>query len=167
MSERITGLSHASFFCNTPVQFQEMLDFYTDKLGFTPQFTLAFDEGIIETYRSMGYHVDARPGDVWIAYLKVAERQFVELFNLGGAFGVEHSFKHVCYLVDDLKQAARELLERGVPVQENPGPSGRPYLPDKEYEPGACGSYICFIRDPAGNDIELMQYTAQSKQRGG
>ena len=167
MPEHITGLSHASFFCNTPQQFREMLDFYTDKLGFAPQFTLSFDENIIGVYRSMGYTVSAQPGDVWIAYLKVAERQFVELFNMGGVFGAGHSFKHVCYLVDDLKQAAAELLEKGVCVREKLGPSGKPYELGREYEPGACGSYICFIQDPAGNEIELMQYTPQSKQLGG
>ena len=167
MNEHIKGLTHASFFCNTPDQFREMTAFYSEKLGFPLQFTLPYDEGVIQYYQSVGFPMNAKPGDVWIAYYKVCDRQFMELFNMGGNFGEEHSAKHVCFIVEDLKVAAKELVEKDVEVWKLPKDYGVPYDLEQEDIPGACGSYVCFIQDPAGNDIELMQYTANSKQLGG
>jgi hypothetical protein len=36
--------------------------------------------------------------------------------------------------------------------------------PYQDYPLGMCGSRCAFIRDPEGNDIELMQFTEKSMQ---
>ncbi len=165
MSEPIKGLTHVSYFCGTPDKFKEMLDFYVDKLGFAPKFTLDFDVGVIDNYRQAGYAVEAAPGDTWIAYVEICPGQFVELFNMGGPFQGDNSVKHVCYTVEDIRTAIEELLDRGVEVWEGPKSLGKPYDLGEPHSPGACGSYTCFLEDPAGNEVELMEYTDRSLQR--
>lgn len=167
MSEHIKALTHVSYFCSTPALFREMISFYRDILGFQPKFTLQYSAQILEAYRAAGHRMTAVPGDVWIAYLEIAPGQFVEFFNCGSSNEGISSVQHVCYVVKSLKDAAAELIAKGVRVGKAPIRFGVAYDPNVEHEQGACGSYTCFMQDPAGNDIELMEYTKDSMQIGG
>jgi catechol 2,3-dioxygenase-like lactoylglutathione lyase family enzyme len=52
------------------------------------------------------------------------------------------SKRHVCFLVDDVAVAKAELAERSIPIEE---------------ENVAEGLHRIFVRDPAGNRIEIGQ----------
>lgn len=116
--------------------FDVSLPFYSEILGFKEAFWL--------------YHDDGTP---WIAYLHVAGRQFVELSRHRDASGYATTagYDHVCFEVDDVESWHRRLAPTGC------------VIPDS-LKTGKDGSIQLWIKDPDGNRIELMQYTAESKQ---
>ena len=149
MQNYIRGITHCSFYCN---DFEKMLHFYRDILEIPAIFTLRNEDG-----------------SVWLTYLKVSERQFIELFN--DSYAPEHkwgeySFSHVSLLVEDIFEAVRTLESKGVLITKGPKAYGNflrvPFAVD--HEVGACGSYTAWVQDPEGNEIELMQYTPMSMQ---
>lgn len=149
MAIKYESLGHPALLCN---DYPAMLDFYTNKLGFPKLFDL--------------YHDD---GSLWLTYIKIARGQFVELFDSKHAYKEnaqkERSFEHFCLEVDDLAAAIRFFKGNGVEVYWGPVDMGvKAEEPFEEHGPGACGSLCAFIRDPEGNDIELMQFTSESKQ---
>lgn len=113
----------------------ESLKFYCDILGFREAFRLE------------------RDGKVWIVYLQVAKETFIELFpdpefsrapNQG-------SYHHLCLEVGDLHEAVDELRRRGLKVEGEP-------------QRGQDLNWQFWIKDPDGNDIELMQISPESPQ---
>lgn len=149
MKNYIGGITHCSFYCN---DYEKMLHFYRNILELPAIFTLRNEDGT-----------------PWLTYLKVAERQFIELFNdhyEPSAKWGEYSFSHMSLLVADIFEAVRTLEAKGVLITKGPRAEGKflrvPYICDNE--PGACGSMTAWIQDPEGNEIELMQYTPVSMQ---
>ncbi len=115
--------------------FDRALAFYRDTLGFPEAFRLYNDQG-----------------QLWIVYLHVGGRQFVELSLAQeeppkGSFT---GFHHLCFEVDDIQAWYEKLRPLGCVTAD-------PKL-------GRDGSWQIWIRDPDGNPIELMQYTADSRQ---
>lgn len=149
MKNTLRGITHCSFYCN---DYEKMLHFYRDVLEIPAIFTLRNEDG-----------------SVWLTYLKVAERQFIELFNepyeARDKWG-EYSFTHLSLMVEDIFEAVRTLESKGVLITKGPKANGKflrvPYIAD--HEVGACGSYTAWVQDPEGNEIELMQYTPVSMQ---
>jgi catechol 2,3-dioxygenase-like lactoylglutathione lyase family enzyme len=130
----ITGLTHAAV---RVTSISESLEFYCELLGLPEQFRLTRDNG-----------------DPWLIYLKVAERQFIELFP--GAAGPHTDpagagVVHVCLEVDDIQATYKEFTARGLST------NGEPKL-------GADGSWQFWTADPDGNPIEFHQFTPESKQ---
>lgn len=114
--------------------------------------TLAFYEllGIRESFR-----FDHDDGSLMLAYLHVAGDRFVEVFPGGtppGGTSGEGSFMHLCLLTDDLEGEAGRLREYGVEIFRGP-------------LIGLDGNAQAWIRDPDGNEIELMQLSDGSPQR--
>ena len=146
---KINGLTHCSFRTN---HFDEMVHFYRDILELPHLFTLRNEDG-----------------SVWIEYLKVAPREFIELFNeryTGDNNWRNRAHQHICLMVEDIVEAARSLEAKGVmichgPIMENP-PYRIPY--EIDHSRGKCNSYGFFVHDPEGNEIEFMQYTDESLQ---
>ncbi len=146
---KIERISHAALRCN---KFEETLKFYRDTLGLPHAFTLRNEDG-----------------SVWISYLQIAPRQFIELFNetySGDNAWADRGHHHLCIIVKDIEEAARALEDKGVmitkgPIAENP-PYRIPYAVNHSI--GKCNSYGFFIHDPEGNEIEIMQYTDKSLQ---
>lgn len=133
----IIGLTHAAV---RVTDIKKSLEFYTGLLGLPEQFRLSHDNG-----------------DPWLVYLKVAERQFIELFP--GANG-PHSkpesaaVVHICLEVDDIQATYKELTGRGLVA------NGEPILAADE-------SWQFWTADPDGNPIEFHQFTAKSRQQTG
>lgn len=138
----ITRLAHV---CLKTSQFDAMVRFYRDTLQLPVKFTFTNKEGAL-----FGCYFDA------------GGTTFLELFDQAGA-AVEWGggtdplqpnantfYQHFCLQVDDIEAARAKLLERGLEVTEIHG--------------GLDFSQQCWIKDPDGNAIELMQYTADSKQ---
>lgn len=138
----ITRLAHPCFFTD---DIDSMLAFYSDKLGFPVQFTMNHDDGT-----PFGWYVD------------IGHRTFIELFDQKGArkqWGGEVGklteskhprFQHICLEVEGLEAQRDELIGKGLEV-----------TPIKM---GIDNSYQCWITDPDGNRIELMEYTEKSLQ---
>ena len=134
---------------------EEMIAYYCEKLGFKLKFTL--------------YHED---GSIWLHYLEISDTQFVELFPLkeDDAFvqwGEEQSFFHWALSVDNLAETVKQLQQNGVDVYylHSDAFEDNPIVGD--YKPAfapACGSLVAFLKDPAGNLIELQEYTEKSLQ---
>lgn len=127
----IRALAHV---CLLSTDLSRTLDFYIGTLGLQKQF---------DFYRQ----------DAWIGfYLKVAERQFIEIF-LDGTLPVDSPkgrLTHFCLEVDDIREMHARLIARGVSVSA-------PKL-------GADQSWQIWTKDPDGVDIEFHQYSPQSLQ---
>lgn len=131
----ITGIGHAAFAVQ---DLAASLRFYCDGLGLREAFRLFNDNG-----------------DVWIVYLQVDDRSFVELFPGAEApaspAGRAAGYRHLCLTVGDIHAAARELMARGIKT-------------DGEPRQGKDGNWQLWTTDPDGNRIELMQIAPDSLQ---
>jgi lactoylglutathione lyase len=107
-----------------------ILDFYVGKLGFKEMMRLD------------------RDGKLWLLYLRITETQFLEVFPEGvgerAAAREAVGYNHLCLEVVDIDQSIRELAAAGVEL-------ARPK------SMGADGNWQCWIVDPEGHWIELMQ----------
>lgn len=127
----IKGLAHLAFVVS---DMEASLRFYVEQLGLQHAFELHDDQD--------------RP---WIHYLKVCDRQFVELFYGGKAEPHPTSFNHLCLEVEDLKGYVEQLRQAGVVIEIEPNQ-------------GCDKNWQAWIRDPDGNRIELMQLHPECPQ---
>ena len=91
----------------------------------------------------------------WLVYLKIADRQFLELFY-GGSKDNTFTFKrigseHICFEVDDIYEIADRLEENGIVLDAKPSQ-------------GKDLNIQCWAKDPDGNRIEFMQMDPKSLQ---
>ncbi|SHF76288.1 lactoylglutathione lyase [Kaistia soli DSM 19436] len=109
------------------------LDFYVNKLGFEEMMRLDKPDG--------------SPG-VWLVYLRITDDQYLELFPDGEgdrAPGRDATaINHVCLGVDDIDQVIAALEKAGIPLTVQ-----KKMAADKNWQ--------CWIDDPDGNRIEIMQ----------
>lgn len=139
----IKKLAHVCLFTD---RLDQMIAFYRDVLGFPVKFTMTNDDGF-----AFGY------------YFATGDMTFIEIFDQAGAVkqwggqvvamrpGHEAHTRHFCFEVSGLEQLVGELEAKGLQV-----------VPVKI---GMDHSKQAWIKDPDGNDIELMEYTARSLQR--
>jgi len=116
------------------------LDFYTRVLGFSKSFELN----------------NPQTDEPWIVYLHMGNGQFIELFY-GGT--VDYSWKaddraynHVCFVCDDMQKTAKQIEDAG-------------YKLDKQPKLGCDNNWQCWVSDPDGVRIEIMQLGEDSPQR--
>jgi len=111
--------------------FDTMLDFYTQKLGF-PEF-LRFD---------------TPEGKLRLVYLRITDTQCIELFPdaVGDPLPKNHpGVFHICLTIDDLDATLADLASRNVAFND-PAKSTR-----------ADGNRASGVTDPEGNYIEMIQ----------
>jgi catechol 2,3-dioxygenase-like lactoylglutathione lyase family enzyme len=129
----ITGIGHIAI---TVSDMKKSLDFYCNVLGFKKVFDIPDEQG--------------RP---WIEYLSLGNGQFVELFHPAGEApldGVKRvSVNHLCFLVDDIQTTAADIQKRGGAL-------------DRPIKTGRDGNFQCWVKDPDGTRIEMMQIVAGS-----
>jgi lactoylglutathione lyase len=138
----IKRLAHLCFKTD---QVDRMVRFYRDVLGLRVKFTLTGDDGV-----EFGY------------YFACGECSFLELFDQSGAVRqwggevkklkspADAPYQHFCLEVEGLETLRENLITRGIAVTE--------------IAVGMDGSKQCWIKDPDGNSIELMEYTPRSLQ---
>jgi lactoylglutathione lyase len=130
----IKGLAHTAY---TVSDMEKSLCFYCDVLGLKKAFELNRPDG--------------KP---WIIYLKVSEGQFIELFygekNKTDSSS-EISYSHLCFEVDDIYDIANRIKSKGVVL-------------DSEPNQGSDTNWQCWVKDPDGNRIEMMQMNPLSPQ---
>ena len=129
-------MGHAAF---TVTDMEKSLDFYCNILGMTKAFELRRENG-----------------DPWIIYLKITTNQFLELFY-GGKKKNEWDdttvgYSHLSLEYDDIHQIADFIQSKGVEIV-------------REIKHGVDGNWQCWIKDPDGNRIEIMQMGPDSPQR--
>ena len=151
----VTNIGHIALQMKNEAQ---MLRFYTQTLGMKPLFTL--------TARDLADTVKARQGEneqtaaleadgldrPWIQYMKISDRQFLELFfHLGNPCGglnpraEYYGFQKVNYEVEDIAALRRRLLDAGVALKE-------------DVHVTADGSKELAVLDPDGNEIQFTEY---------
>lgn len=113
---------------------EKALEFYRDKLGLKFMFEQTFPEQ-----------------NMYIIYLRVAKGQFIELIgDMPNEFKHKSSFAHLCLHVEDIHSAHRELTAKGLELTP--------------VEMGMAKCLKCYLDDPYGNTIELMQLLEDSMQ---
>jgi lactoylglutathione lyase len=129
-------LGHAAF--NT-VDMDKSLHFYCDILGLKKLFELKDDKD-----------------QPWIVYLKIVDKQFIELFY-NAKQGVDNNtstvkgYNHLCLEVNDIEEIANHLKNKGITL-------------DVEPMQGKDLNYQCWVKDPDGNRIEFMQLHPDAPQ---
>ena len=113
------------------------IDFYTKILGLKFAFQIKDEEG-----------------NIVVTYLSMADGNFVELIHGKKMAEGAKAFNaaHMCFEVDSLEETMSFFKENGVEIVGGPR-EGR----DKNLQ--------CFITDPDGNRIEMMQMSPDSPQR--
>jgi len=116
---------------------EKSLDFYVNKLGLVEQF-----------------RINGEDGKPWLIYVKVSDRQFIELFP--GAHGPYAEPKgagyvHICLQVDDIHKTYEQLTARGVVT------NGAPFI-------AVDNAWQFWTKDPDGNPIEFHQFIPESMQ---
>lgn len=123
----VSGIAHVAIMAS---DIEKTLDFYINKLGFDEVMRLD------------------RDGALWLVYLRVTDTQFIEVFY-GGTGDRAPAFEaigynHLCLSVPDIEKSISELEAAGVQL----------YRPHKL---GLDGNWQCWIEDPDGHRIEIMQ----------
>ena len=131
----LTNLAHVAFHVK---DMEKSVEFYCGVLGLTKAFEL---------------HDDA--DQPWIVYLKVCDKEFIELFfnGVGEASPMtKHTgYHHFCFGVDDIWAFADSLHQKGLFMDKNP-------------TQGKDTNYQIWVKDPDGVDIEIMQLNPKSPQ---
>ena len=167
----VRHLAHASFRCS---DLDRTLAFYCGLLGLRRKFSLRFDEFVqyqeeqaaaggspMSEYMREKVEEMRRFGAMdWVTYLEVADHEFIEIFSSEGyadvqTFDIRHfdhiGFLHIALEVDDIHATCEKLRAAGVPILREPGM-------------GLERTWQCWVTDPDGNAVELMEYTEDSRQ---
>jgi catechol 2,3-dioxygenase-like lactoylglutathione lyase family enzyme len=124
---KILGVAHIAVFVS---DLGKARAFYEDLLGFAEPFTLPKPDGSVQ-----------------IAFVKINDRQWIELFNQPTAG--EGQLNHIALYTDDADRMRDYLAGRGVQV---PAAVGR----------GRTGNKNFTIKDPDGHTVEIVEYQPDS-----
>lgn len=133
----IQGIGHLAI---TVKDMEKSLDFYTRVLGFTRAFELS----------------NPQTDEPWIEYIYMGNKQFIELFY-GGTNDYswkseDRAYNHICFVCDDMQKTASQIEEAG-------------YKLDKQPKLGCDNNWQCWVSDPDGVRIEIMQLGDDSPQK--
>jgi len=132
----VKGLAHTALNVS---DMEKSIAFYCNVLGFEK----AFEMNRPETK------------EPWIVYLYAGGSQFIELFY-GGVNYREYNdenigFSHLCFEVSDINAIAEQIIKAGWEL-------------DRPVKFGIDNNWQCWVRDPDGNRVELMQMGEESPQ---
>ncbi|MBE6018552.1 MAG: VOC family protein [Lachnospiraceae bacterium] len=149
------NLFHVSLFCN---DIEASLDFYK-KMGCIVVGEIRNKDG----------------GEPWDYYLKLCEGQYIELQPVKapnphphpekGIYYDDQTVWHFSFETDNMVEMIETLQARGITILKNPDP-GAPEVKTMD-DVTLCedGCFACWVKDPDGNPIELMEQTRHSMQR--
>lgn len=130
-----TGIAHVALRCT---DIDRSIAFYRDIFGFREMFRLNQDDGRL-----------------WLVYMHVTDTTYLELFPDGDGREVPGKdatgFNHLCIETGDIDAAVALLVEHGIPLV-------------KPLTTGRDNNRQCWIDDPDGNRIEIMEMAAHSLQ---
>ncbi len=131
---RILGLAHLAVFVSDLARARE---FYQGLLGYQEPFTLPKTDGTVD-----------------IAFVKINDDQWIELFNRPSAG--QGQLNHIAFYTDDADRMRLYLASRGVSVPQTVGK-------------GRTGNKNFMIKDADGHNVEIVEYQPDSwtaKDRG-
>ena len=150
------NIMHIAFYTDN---MNEMLDYYTNKLGATIK--------VLSRYKIYANRPDRpqfqkialeTPEKIMNVYLELAPGQYVELFpKIDGQtkndakWNEQLGYSHYALTVEDIFETRKILEERGVVF-------------DTTISKGPSETYQMWTHDPDGNMFEIMQYTENSYQ---
>ena len=149
------SLMHISFICNN---FEEMLDFYGNKLGLNKKVEVKYGEYVNRDDRpAMQEIARVDPDRIYYVYFEFAKGQFIELFpkneNMAEPieYGTHNGYNHFALLTDDINETYKEFKAKDMKIVAplSKGPSE---------------TYQFWAEDPDGNRFEVMQFTNKSYQ---
>ena len=148
-------MMHVAFYKD---RMDEMIAFYTEKLGATVKVCTRFKQYIDCDDRPYLQEIARKdPERIFNIYLEIALGQFVELFPKNPnqiddvGWNERLGYSHFALTVDDIFETRKELEERGVVF-------------DSPISKGPSETYQMWVHDPDGNKFEIMQYTENSYQ---
>lgn len=106
--------------------------FYCDLLGFEKVFDF------IKNGRVSGF------------YLKVGDRNFIEVFENKETENTHSKILHICFEAEDIKELKKSLASKNIETTD--------------IILGSDNSYQFWVKDPDGIDIEFLEYTNKSSQ---
>lgn len=143
----IKGFHHAAI--STP-DLSRCIDFYTKTMGGQVAWTFGWDQGTPEADEVTGLNNSAAKA----AMLKIGDT-FLEVFEFSAPAPAKrqrerpvnnHGITHICLEVEDIEAEYERLKAAGMPF------NSRPMKQD--------GSSMVYGRDPDGNVVELIEFTA-------
>lgn len=153
---------------------------------FTKLFHLALHvadmQKAVELYENMGFEkvfdLPLPDGRIWLTYIRVSELQYLELFQIYPdnpmtprdhvSHEADDFFAHLSVLVPDIYETAKHWAAKGIHVVYAPfKPEAIPLEDDSIIRGryGADKNYICWVVDPDGNWIEVMEEREDSLQK--
>jgi catechol 2,3-dioxygenase-like lactoylglutathione lyase family enzyme len=124
---RVLGVAHVAFFVS---DLPKARAFYAGLLGYEEPFTLPKPDGSVE-----------------IAFVKINDRQWIELFNRPSAG--EGQLNHIALYTDDADRMRDYLASRQIAV---PATVGK----------GRTGNKNFMVKDPDGHNVEIVEYQPDS-----
>src|SRR3954447_5841610 len=124
---KILGVAHIAVFVS---DLAKARTFYEGQLGFEEAFTLPKADGSVE-----------------IAFVKINDKQWIELFNRPN--DGEGQLNHIAVYTDNAEQMRRYLASRSIEV-----PAAVPK--------GRTGNKNFMIKDPDGHSVEIVEYQPDS-----
>jgi len=94
-----------------------------------------------------------KDGDLYGYYLKMSDRNYIEVFKDTEISHGPSRFLHLCLETDDIEAARERMIGAGVTCTE--------------IKKGCDDTFQFWFKDPNGIDVELHQYTATSSQLTG
>ncbi len=114
-------------------------------------------------------------GEGWNYYLKIADGQYMELQAVKRKMPFWHpeesvhymnqSIWHFSYETDNMVEMIDKLRAEGIKITQHPAPDSPEVLTMADVPLAPDGCFACWIKDPDGNPIELMEQTKHSLQR--
>jgi catechol 2,3-dioxygenase-like lactoylglutathione lyase family enzyme len=124
---KILGVAHLAVFVS---DLPKARAFYEGLLGFDESFTLPKPDGSVD-----------------IAFVKINDRQWIELFNRPSAG--EGQLNHIAIYTDSADRMRTYLASQGVAVPEKVGK-------------GRTGNKNFMVKDPDGHNVEIVEYQPDS-----
>ena len=149
------SIMHVSFLTDN---MEEMIKFYTEKLGFTLKVLTRYRQYLNRDDRPKQKAIALEdPDRIFNAYLEACDGQFVELLSASDGlnphegFNAALGFSHFALLVDDIHEAYEEFQRKGIDTTSG-------------ISKGPSGTYQFWAHDPDMNFFEVMQFTDESYQ---
>ena len=156
---KINALMHVNIVANN---WDEMVDFYQNKLGFKNLVLVRYKEYLNRPDRPEQQKIaQTDPERIMYSYFEICPGQFIEMFPKNEAqngdvpWNARTGLNHFALTVDDIDAAFAEFKAKGLPlVSEKPSK-------------GPSETWQFWSHDPDGNYFEVMQYTPKSYQTNG
>lgn len=152
---KFNAVMHVSFYTD---QYEEMVDFYVNKLGLKQKIIVRWKEYADRPDRpSMYEKAKSDPEGIFYTYIELAPGQFIELFpKMEGQtphreWNQDVGYSHFALTVNDIYETCEQMKSAGI-------------TPDTEISKGPSGTYQQWYHDPDGNRFEVMQLTEDSYQ---